>query len=319
MDYTEGLTSIEKIQYYVVSWVMYLHSLLPMNVLYFMSDMLFVLVYHLVGYRKKIVWNNLTSSFPEKNEAELKNIEKNFYHWFCDYIFETIKLYSISEKEIMRRMKFEGVDRVNKVIATGQSVTLYMAHYCNWEWVVSLGLWCPKVIAAQIYHPLENNAVNALFLRLRGRFGHYSLNLDETFPQLLKWKKEGKVSMTGYISDQVPGFSSMHYWPTFLHHLTPTYTGAERIARILDTACYYVDFYRPKRGYYVARFVPMTEKPKKEEKFTLTDRYYKLLENSIRRSPSYWLWSHNRWKRTWEDFCEVYSDEKERERILSKL
>ena len=299
---------------------MYLHSLLPLRVLYVFSDILYVLIYHIIGYRKNVVRNNLTTSFPEKSAEEIKTIEKQFYHWFCDYIYETIKLVSISPKEIKRRMQFEGMDEVNETIRRGQTITLYMAHYCNWEWVVSLRLWSAKEsIEAQIYHPLENKAMNNIFLKIRGRFGHYSVNLEETLPQLLQWNKAGKVSMTGYISDQVPGYNGMHYWPMFLNHKTPTYTGAERIARMLNTACYYVDFYRPKRGYYVARMVKMTDNPKQEEKFSITARYYELLEESIRRAPAYWLWSHNRWKRTWEIFCEKFPDEKERQRMLSKL
>lgn len=317
--YTKDLSILEKIQYYMICVVLLLHSLLPLRVLYFFSDMLFILVYYIIGYRKKVVWKNLTSSFPEKSEEELNEVMKEFYHWFCDYIFETIKLYSISEKEMKKRMRFDGMELINESVKRGQSVTLYMAHYCNWEWVVSLKLWTNHPVkVAQIYHPLENKAMNAIFLKIRGRFGHYSVNLEETFPQLMQWHKEGHASITGYISDQVPGYNGMHYWPMFLNHKTPTYTGAERIARMLNTSCYYIDFYRPKRGYYVVKVVNMTETPKTEEKFSITQKYYDLLEASIRRAPSYWLWSHNRWKRTWEIFCEKFT-EKERERILSKL
>ena len=111
----------------------------------------------------------------------------------------------------------------------------------------------------------------------------------------------------------------MHYWPQFLNHETPTYTGAERIARLLDAPPFYFDIYRPRRGYYVVKVVRMCDNLKEAPKFSITERYYRLLEKSIQRNPEYWLWSHNRWKRQWKDFVEYFPDEEERKRILSKL
>lgn len=294
-------------------------SLLPMRVHYFLADILYVIVYHVVGYRKAVVRGNLTSSFPEKSLEEIKTIEKGFYHWFCDYIAETIKLLSISEDNIKRRMRFEGMDEINEWVKQGKSVTVYLGHYCNWEWVTSLGLHLhSEGTAAQLYHPLENKLMDRLFLHLRERFGAHSLPMKEAFKILADWQKEGRYSVTGYISDQGPGYDTMHYWPWFLNHDTPAYTGAERIARILDTPVYYFDILRPKRGYYVVKAVKICDNPKELPKFAITEKYYKLLEASIRRAPSYWLWSHKRWKRTREEFNAKFTEE-ERKRILNKL
>lgn len=294
-------------------------SLLPMRVHYFLADILYVIVYHIVGYRKAVVRGNLTSSFPEKSLEEIKTIEKGFYHWFCDYIAETIKLLSISEDNIKRRMRFEGMDEINEWVKQGKSVTVYLGHYCNWEWVTSLGLHLySEGTAAQLYHPLENKLMDRLFLHLRERFGAHSLPMKEAFKILADWQKEGRYSVTGYISDQGPGYDTMHYWPWFLNHDTPAYTGAERIARILDTPVYYFDILRPKRGYYVVKAVKICDNPKDLPKFAITEKYYKLLEASIRRAPSYWLWSHKRWKRTREEFNAKFTEE-ERKRILNKL
>lgn len=294
-------------------------SLLPMRVHYFLADILYVIVYHIVGYRKAVVRGNLTSSFPEKSLEEIKTIEKGFYHWFCDYIAETIKLLSISEDNIKRRMRFEGMDEINEWVKQGKSVTVYLGHYCNWEWVTSLGLHLhSEGTAAQLYHPLENKLMDRLFLHLRERFGAHSLPMKEAFKILADWQKEGRYSVTGYISDQGPGYDTMHYWPWFLNHDTPAYTGAERIARILDTPVYYFDILRPKRGYYVVKAVKICDNPKELPKFAITEKYYKLLEASIRRAPSYWLWSHKRWKRTREEFNAKFTEE-ERKRILNKL
>lgn len=306
--------------YYIVFAIWYLLSLLPMRIHYVFSDVLYLLVYRVVGYRKKVVWKNLSTSFPDKSEAELKKIEKGFYHWFCDYIVETIKMFSISEKEIQRRMKFEGMEQIDEIVKQGSGVTVYLGHYCNWEWITSVSLHLPHgMIAAQLYHPLENKVLDRLFYYSRGRLGAISLEMKEAFGTLRTWQKEGKHAFTGFIADQSPGFSSMHHWPKFLNHDTPAYTGGERIARILDTSVVYLDISRPKRGYYVAKVVKISDYPNEEPRFSITEKYYQLLENSIHRNPEYWLWSHNRWKRTWDDFVKCYPDEKDRQRILNKL
>ena len=306
--------------YYILFACWYVLSLLPLRIHYVLSDVLYLIVYRLAGYRTKVVRSNLASSFPEKSATELHEIEKGFYHWFCDYIVETVKMFSMSAKEMRRRMQFEGLEQIEEELNKGHSVTAYLGHYCNWEWVSSLPLnISSKGTAAQLYHPIENKALDRLFLYSRERFGAHSLEMKEAFGILRNWQKEGRLSVTGYISDQVPGYSSMHYWPQFLNHETPTYTGAERIARLLDAPPFYFDIYRPRRGYYVVKVVRMCDNLKEAPKFSITERYYRLLEKSIQRNPEYWLWSHNRWKRQWKDFVEYFPDEEERKRILSKL
>ena len=305
--------------YYILFVFWYLFSLLPMRVHYILSDLIYVFVYHIARYRKTLVKKNLSTSFPQKSEAELHDIEKRYYHWFCDYIVETVKMFSMSERTMQKRMRFDGIGMIDEDLKNGRSVTIYLGHYCNWEWISSLPLnISADASAAQLYHPIENKAIDRLFLYSRGRFHAVSLDMMEAFGMLRNWQKEGRPTVTGYISDQVPGFSSMHYWPWFLNHDTPAYTGAERIARVLNTTVYYLDIYRPRRGYYVAKVIKMTDNPQKEEKFALTEQYYRLLENSIMRAPEFWLWSHNRWKRTREQFNNEYPEE-ERKRILSKL
>ena len=306
--------------YYIAFILWYVCSLLPMRIHYVFSDILYLILYYVTRYRLNVVRKNLSTSFPEKDINELRQIERNFYHWFCDYIVETIKMFSISEQQMRKRMQFEGIEQINEDIRNGRSITVFLGHYCNWEWISSLPLHFKEdAIGAQLYHPIENKTMNRLFLYSRGRFNAISLEMKEAFSILRQWQKEGRITITGYISDQVPGYSSMHYWPMFLNHDTPAYTGAERIAHILNTTVYYFDIYRPRRGYYVAKAVKMSDEAQKEEKFALTEKYYRLLENSIKRAPEYWLWSHNRWKRTREDFINCYPDEDERKRILNKL
>ena len=314
------MTLFEKILYGICYTLFHLLSLLPLRILYLLSDCCYFCIYRVAKYRRRIVWRNLKSSFLDKTKAELQDIEKRFYHWFCDYFVETVKLTTITQVEMQRRMKFQGIEQLNETVKAGRSVAILLGHYCNWEWVSSIPSHTPSnIIAAQIYHPLENKIFDRLFLRIRGHFGAVSVTKDDTFPTLLKWKKEGKTCYVGFIADQVPGYSNMHYWPTFLNHpLTPVFTGGERLSRLLDYTVYYLDIRRPRRGYYVSQLVKITDNPAQMEKFQITEQYIRMLESSIRRNPPYWLWSHNRWKRTREQFDTLFS-EQERQRILSKL
>lgn len=305
--------------YYLIYSIAYIISLLPLKALYVLSDIFYILIYKMLHYRISVVRRNQSSSFPGKSERELLQIERDFYHWFCDYIVETIKLTSISESEMRRRMRFEGLDEVRKLTAKGVNVSVYMGHYCNWEWVSSFGMHLPEYMCGQIYHELENKAMNRFFLKIRGRFGSHSIRMDETLQTIRHWVSDGKVNLVGYISDQAPGYHDMHYWPTFLNQKTPTYTGTERIAKLFGTAVYYMDMQRPRRGYYVATMVKISDNAKAEDKFSLTEKYYRMLERSITEQPAYWLWSHNRWKRSWDDFCREIPDKKERTRIMNKV
>lgn len=307
---------MKNLTYYLSFALWFIISLLPLWVFYRLSDGLYYLVYHVVRYRWRVVYANLRSSFPEKSEAEIERIAKDFYSFFCDYIVETLKLFSMGEKNIRKRMKFEGLNQVKEDFANGRSVSVYLGHYCNWEWISSLGLHLDEQ-CGQIYHPLENATLDRLFLYMRGRFKAQSIKMDDTFLTILKWKKEGRKNIVGYIADQVPGYNNIHYWADFLHHDTPVFTGAERISKIMDTAVYYIDVERPRRGYYVARFIKIADSLNEHPVFFATEQYFRLLEKNIQRAPQYWLWSHKRWKRTREEFNRMFTEE-ERKKRLSK-
>lgn len=307
---------MKNLTYYLSFALWFIISLLPLWVFYRLSDGLYYLVYHVVRYRRRVVYANLRSSFPEKSEAEIERIAKDFYSFFCDYIVETLKFFSMGEKNIRKRMKFEGLNQVKEDFANGRSVSVYLGHYCNWEWISSLGLHLDEQ-CGQIYHPLENATLDRLFLYMRGRFKAQSIKMDDTFLTILKWKKEGRKNIVGYIADQVPGYNNIHYWANFLHHDTPVFTGAERISKIMDTAVYYIDVERPRRGYYVARFIKIADTLNEHPVFFATEQYFRLLEKNIQRAPQYWLWSHKRWKRTREEFNRMFTEE-ERKKRLSK-
>lgn len=291
-----------KFVYHILFFLLYLLSLLPMRLLYLLSDGLFFPLFHVVKYRRKVVEKQLDECFPEKSMQERRAIERQFYHFFCDYLVEVIKLFSISKEEMMRRMKFVGIEQVREELKDKKFCFLYLGHYCNWEYIASLSYWLPEIHCGQIYHRIYNQAFDDLFLKLRGQFGGESILMKDTLRRILTLRGQEKKVMIGFISDQLPKWENMNHWTTFLNHDTSFFIGAERIAKQVDAALYYVDVERVKRGYYQVTFRLMTLHPKEFPDYELTDQYARLLEKSIRHQPAYWLWTHKRWKRTKEEW-----------------
>lgn len=291
-----------KFVYHILFFLLYLLSLLPMRLLYLLSDGLFFPLFHVVKYRRKVVEKQLEECFPEKSMQERRAIERQFYHFFCDYLVEVIKLFSISKEEMMRRMKFFGIEQVREELKDKKFCFLYLGHYCNWEYIASLSYWLPEIHCGQIYHRIYNQAFDDLFLKLRGQFGGESILMKDTLRRILTLRGQEKKVMIGFISDQLPKWENMNHWTTFLNHDTSFFIGAERIAKQVDAALYYVDVERVKRGYYQVTFRLMTLHPKEFPDYELTDQYARLLEKSIRHQPAYWLWTHKRWKRTKEEW-----------------
>jgi KDO2-lipid IV(A) lauroyltransferase len=244
------------------------------------------------------VRKNLLNSFPDKALKEIIRIEKGFYSFFCDYVVETIKLFSMSEKEMRKRMRFEGLENVEKQMGNEKSCILYLGHYGNWEWISSLSLHIQeKIHGGQIYRPLRNKLADKLFLKIRGRFGTENISQEQTLRRIVQLRNEKKQFMIGFISDQVPLWTSIRYWLDFLHQDTPVFLGPERLAQQTGAVVFYVDVKRVKRGYYCCEFVSLSPNPRELPEHALTDKYFSCLEKTISRQPQYWLWSHNRWKR----------------------
>ena len=293
--------------YYCLYAVWFVLSLLPLRVHYVLSDGLYLIVYRLIGYRRSVVHGNLVSSFPEKSTEEILKIERGFYHSLCDYFVETVKMMSMSREQMRRHIVFKGAEVVNESIDAGQSVAAFMGHTFNWEWVASLPMWVsPQAQCGQLYHALENKAFDRLFTHLRQRWGAVSIPLTDILRKTIEFKRQGKATVIGYVGDQVPHWNNIHHWCQFLNHDTPVMTGTERIARKNRQAIVYIDIHRLRRGYYECEFRLITRHPEQMAEYEPTDIYHRMLEETIRRQPELWLWSHNRWKRTREEFNERF-------------
>lgn len=284
-------------------------SLLPLWLHYAFSSCLSVLLDHVVRYRRRVVWKNLRESFPEWDERRTRQVMHEFYRHMCDMLVETVKYPGMSQRTLRRRMRFTNPEVVYDILGSGQDIAFCLGHYGNWEWVTSMVMWMPPmpgVAYGQIYHPLENPVLDRVVLTMRERRGSACVSKKETLRWLLSHRREGHTTMLGYINDQVPLWWNIHHWLDFLHHDTPVFTGMERIARKQRQAVVYLDVTRVSRGHYECTFQVMTRDPGELSPFAVTDDYFRRLETTIRRQPPYWLWSHNRWKRTHEEFDARY-------------
>lgn len=291
------------ILYYILYTIQYLYALLPFRVLYFLSDILYTPIYHIIRYRRGVVKQNLRRSFPEKTEKELKDIEKKFYRHFCDYLLETVKLLHISDKEMQSRITFNNVDLVKDLMKDGTSSIMFLGHYGNWEWVTSLNLMFDEdTTLGQIYKPLRNKAFDRLFLKIRSRFKSIGIPKNNTLRAMIGFKREKRKVLIGFISDQAPSRSNVHHWTNFLNQDTSVFTGVERIARQTGFSVTYLDITKIGRGRYSCDVKLITDDPQNEPEFAITEKYFKALEETIIRNPPYWLWTHKRWKYKRADF-----------------
>jgi len=270
-------------------------SIFPLSALYIFSDVVFFVVYRLLGYRKFTVNQNLKNAFPEKSHEEIRKIKKEFYHHFCDTFVETIKLWGIRKEEIMKRCVCKNPDIFDNYKAQGKSVIAVTGHYGNWEWLSSFAIYNIGDFLP-IYKPLHNKVFDKMYIKIREKLGSKTLAKNDTLRTMIRHKNQGHFTITAFIGDQTPNKRNLHYWTNFLNQDTPILQGAERIAKKLDQAVVYCKMTKLKRGYYEYEFIPITDEPKKTGENEITERHTQILESIIKENPAYWLWSHKRWK-----------------------
>jgi len=286
---------MQKIIFYIVYPFIWLLSKAPFVLLYFLSDCVFMLVYYLIGYRKKIVLKNLELSFPEKSKKELLKIRRKFYHHFIDVFIEMIKTFTISEKQIKKRYKFANMSLINTIAAQNKSVIVVGSHYGNWEWVISMSLHT-KFPAYATYTKINNSFFENKIKLTRERFGAEMVVKAETIRNMARNYRDKKVGIYGLLSDQSPQLSRAFYWADFMGVRVPIHTGAEMLSKRYDMAIVYMEITRVKRGYYEITFETLTENPKEYADYQLTDMFLERAEKHIRKYPIYYFWTHNRFK-----------------------
>jgi KDO2-lipid IV(A) lauroyltransferase len=279
--------------YIGISFLKFL-SLLPFPVLYVLATIGYYFLYHIFGYRKQVVRENLRHSFPEKTITEIIKIEKTFFRYLSNLIFEVIKLHSISDGQLSKRVKFNNLELVQAYFDRGESILACTGHYGNWEMgMMALGLKIPAK-AYVIYKPLSNEIYDDWFYKWRTRTGNLFIPMRQTLRALAG--SRNVTTMFCFAGDQTPVSGETAYWLDFLHQPTPVLTGLEKIAMQTNRPIIYFNMQPVKKGYYEVDCTLITEVPKATQEHEITRKTFAFLEQIINHQPPYWLWSHRRWK-----------------------
>lgn len=283
--------------YFVIYGLLYLLSLLPLGALYFISDFAYFIVYHVAGYRRKVVFYNLSIAFPEKAEKERKQIAKRFYRNFTDNFIETIKLISAGKKFIRKHYQCDP-KLFEDLYQQGRKCQVHLGHNFNWEFAnLAMAFYTPYTLLT-VYMPINNKVMDRLFRKIRSKTGSVLLPATEMRTAMLPWRD--KQYLLALVADQNPGVPSKGYWVNFFGKPTPFVSGPEKGARANDAAVIFINFTKTKRGHYVAHPQLATLEPKSLPEKELTKIYNQYLERVIRVNPEMWLWSHRRWKHEWK-------------------
>jgi len=282
--------------YYIVYGFLYLFSLLPWFIMYRLSDILVIIVYHIFRYRKDVVLSNLAIAFPEKTEKERRKIARNFYRLFTDTMVETIKLISLSKKGLQK--KFTGdASIMNDVLDKGKNLQVHAMHNFNWEIVnlnASLQIRYPFLA---VYMPIKNKIFEKITSDIRTRYGAIFIPATQFKTQFLKYSKQSHI--LALVADQNPGTPSNAFWLPFFGKMAPFVTGPEKGARLNNTAVVFGNFYPIKRGHYGYEVTLITMNAAELPEGELTRRFVSYVEDCIRKYPENYLWSHRRWKHSY--------------------
>jgi KDO2-lipid IV(A) lauroyltransferase len=284
-----------KLKYYTLLSLVWLVSRLPFFILYRISDLMFVVTFYIIPYRKKTVFENLRNAYPGKSEAEIRHIAIKFYRFLCDFLLESLKPYSLSSDELKRRFRYTNPELMDEFREKGRNYALVSGHYGNWELntVVSLYSKCNALV---IYRPLQNKAINRLFLKIRSRFkGTILTPMESVYRAAVEHRNNRKPFLICFIADQRPPGNNK-FWTTFLHQPTSFFNGIEKLSRKLDLAILYMHVKRVKRGFYEVTLKKLFDSVLDLPENAITLAFVRELEEEINNEPQYWLWSHKRWK-----------------------
>lgn len=281
---------------YILAYpLLWLISILPFRLFYLLSDFVCFIIYRIVGYRKKVVRENLALTLPNLSKSELKVIEKKFYHHMCDMFMETIKTMSISPEEMDRRFQITNLELVNEYAKKGKSVILVASHYASYEWLLTIN---PKLDfkGIAVYKRVANPYFDKLVRKIRSKYNTELVETRKAIPTMAQNQRNGVLSMYGLASDQSPKLDRIFHSMKFMGVEVPVHTGAEMLAKKYDLSVIFVKVKKVARGYYQATFVSIADNPKDYENYDITEKYLREVEKQIYEAPEYYLWTHKRWK-----------------------
>ncbi len=279
----------------IINFISWLVSVLPMWMQYMLANGFYYIAFYVLGYRKKVVQNNLRNAFPEKSETEIQRITKKFYRHFADLFIETNAIRSFSAEEIQKRYRVTNREVLDELYDKGKSITLVMGHYGNWEFFCGLPFYAKHKIVA-IYKPLKDKFFDSFMNKTRSKFGVQPVAMAHIYRELVNYNNQKIPTATMFIADQSPHKQQIRFWADFLNQPTPVFLGTEKIARKLDQAIVFCQMRKVKRGYYEVYIEKLFDDLSNVNDSEITKRHMLALENIIKEQPEYWLWSHRRWK-----------------------
>lgn len=269
-------------------------ALLPLPALYFLADFLYFVAFYVMGYRKEVVWQNISKSFPEKSEKELQKIQKEFYRHLSEVFVETLKSLQISKAELQARLKVENIELLESRLQEGKTVMILTSHLFNWEWLSHIAAIKQNFPVYFVYQPLRNTFFDKLMLTIRTRFRQRPIKMHNVLRDVLENHRQARI--VALLADQSPTGNEKDHWTTFLNQDTAFFAGTEKIAIKLKLPVLFGGVRRLKRGYYELYFEEIYH-PEDLPNHNITETYVSLLEKQIKETPSNWLWSHKRWKK----------------------
>lgn len=270
-------------------------SRLPLRVLYVFSDIIFFLNYYIIGYRKKVVLDNLRNSFPEKTEAKIKAIRKQFFRNFSDYIVETLKAMTISETELRVRVQHINQEVFYEALDEKRNIILLTGHIFNWEWIIALASVIPQKNCHPVYKKINNSFWEEQMVKIRNKFGNQSLETNDVLRNILRTPNDGNTAYM-FVADQSPFVANVDVGTIFLHQKTPVFIGYDRLSTKMNLAFIYCDMKKVKRGFYQVNYYRIYPDEEKFTELEVVKKFHILLEETIKKNPDNYLWSHKRWK-----------------------
>lgn len=283
----------------------WLLHLLPQRILYIISDFAFLIIFYLVGYRKKVVLKNLSMAFPEYDLRKKRSIARKFYHHLCDVILESAVAHFYSEKQARNRIRYVNPELLEDLHNKGKQVIGVSAHYGNWEYLSTLGLVTDYIIYG-VYKPLKNKYFDQMILDNRKKFNVVPVPMDRIVRKMISSHRNKVPALSIVLSDQRPLFQHIQYWTKFLGLDTPLYLGTEKLARKIEAAVVFFKIRKIRRGMYEVVFELICEDPSTLEPYEITEAHVRILEKQIIETPEFWLWSHRRWKHSYEKYCKEH-------------
>jgi len=287
---------MQRLVFLLVYPFLWIISKFPFWLFYKVSDLIFLLVYYVIGYRRKTVIQNLQLALPNKTMEEYKTISRRFYSHMCDMFLEMVKSISIPNEELKKRFTFTNIHEIERIRELNKSIILICGHYASYEWVNALQLYGLDYKGYGIYKKVQNPHFDKMAKDIRGRFDGELITSSQATKTIKSNQEKGILGVYAIVADQSPKLGRAKTWTQFMGTTVPIFMGSEKLAANLDMAVMYLHVEKKKRGFYEATFIPITDKAGQEPPFKITNKFLTELEKQIKEKPEYYLWTHKRWK-----------------------